>query len=119
MEPTTSIQICGLRVHARHGVLPQEAIVGNLYELNIRLDFEAEHAMRTDRLDLSINYADVVDLVVKEMQFPSKLLEHVAFNLHSAIMFRYPRITGGSITVYKHNPPIAAEIDKVGFTFSW
>lgn len=118
-KKTGSIIIDGLRIQAAHGVEVQENIVGNTFEVYVRLDFPAEHAMRTDRLDLTLNYAAIVELVRQEMKVTSRLLEHVVFRLYQAIMMKYMQVVGGEITVYKLNPPISAEINKVGFTYRW
>ncbi len=118
-RPTGTIEIGGLRLLANHGVEAQETLIGNTFEVNVKLSFDAEHAMRTDRLDLTISYSEVVELIKSEMAFPSKLLEHVVFRLYQALTHRYPQLLGGEITVYKLNPPISAEINRAGFTFTW
>lgn len=109
----------GLRVLAYHGVEPQETRVGNTFEVSLRVDFNAEAAMRTDRVDLTISYADLVDIIKKEMQFPSKLLEHVAFRIYENIMHRFPQVRSGRLAIYKLQPPISAELRKTGFEFVW
>lgn len=118
-HPSGTIEIRGLRLLAHHGVQAQETLIGNTFEVSVKLTFDAEHAMRTDRLDLTISYAEVVDIIKQEMSFSSKLLEHVVFRLYQAITHRFAQISGGEITVYKLNPPINAEIERTGFTFNW
>lgn len=118
-EPTGSIVIDGLKIFAKHGIDPQETVVGNMFEVSVSLNFACEHAMRTDRLDLTINYAEVISIVKSEMAFPSKLLEHVVLRIYEHLTHRMPQITGGSIELYKLNPPISAEVAKVGFKFAW
>lgn len=117
--PSGMIEIEGLRLFGRHGVETQETVVGNTFEVTVRLRFDAEHAMRTDRIDLTINYADIVALIREEMAFASKLLEHLVFRIYASITHRYPEITSGEISVYKLQPPIPEELTKVGFTFRW
>lgn len=116
---TSSIEICGLKIYAYHGVLEQEALVGNMFELNVILNYDASYAMRNDRLDQAVNYADVVELIKTVMATPSQLLENVVYRLYFDLVRRYQEITGGLITIYKLNPPIPARLDKVGFTFKW
>lgn len=118
-EPVGSIVIKGLKVFGHHGVDPQETLVGNMFEVSVSLRFVCEHAMRTDRLDLTINYAEVVALIREEMEFPSKLLEHVALRIYDHLIRRFPQITGGTLEIYKLQPPISAELDRVGFCFEW
>lgn len=117
--PGGSITIDGLRIFARHGVLPQETAGGNVFELDIRLSFPCVLAMESDILMDTVNYAEVVDIVKAEMAIPSKLLEHVVGRIRNAVLERYPQITGGSIVLRKLRPPISAEMDAVGFTYEW
>lgn len=119
MQPSGSIEIEGLMIFARHGVLPQERTVGNMFEVSLSLTFPCTYAMRTDRVDLTINYADVIEIIRQEMNFPSKLLENVAYRIYQTLTMRYPQITGGRVAIYKTQPPISAELKKVGFAFSW
>ena len=116
---TSSIEVCGLKIYAYHGVLEQEALVGNTFELNLSLNYDATYAMRNDRLDQAVNYADVIELIKTVMATPSQLLENVVYRIHFELMRRYQEITGGTITIYKLNPPIPATLEKVGFTYTW
>ncbi len=75
--------------------------------------------MKTDRLGFTLSYADVLDVVIKEMRKPSKLLENVVFRIHSVIMYRFPRVIGGSITVLKLHPPLSDQMESCGFTYKW
>lgn len=115
----TTIEIEGLIVYAYHGVAEQESKVGNRFEVNLSLRFDGEEAMRTDNLSLTVNYAEVVEAVKEEMATPSKLLEHVAYRISRTLSQRFPQITGGKLSIYKLNPPISAELGKVGFVYCW
>lgn len=108
-----TIEINGLKLFARHGVYQQEQELGNKFEVTVHLRYPIEHAMRTDDLTQTLNYAETVDIIHEVMATPSRLLEHVAYRLHSALMSRYPDITGGSIRIAKLNPPIHDEIHDV------
>ncbi len=114
-----TITIDRLQLFGRHGVSPQEFAVGNIFEITVRLRFEASQAMLTDRLDTTVNYAEVVDLIKREMEQPSKLLENLTCRIYRAIVWRYPQVVSGEIEVYKLHPPIAAKMGKAGFSFSW
>ncbi|MCM1068114.1 MAG: dihydroneopterin aldolase [Muribaculaceae bacterium] len=117
--PVGTVAVEGLRIYAHHGVDPQETKVGNIFEVTVKVDFNAEHAMRSDRVDLTVSYADIVDIVKSEMAFPSKLLEHVCLRIYQNVTHRYSQITGGMIAIYKLQPPISAELDRAGFIFRW
>lgn len=118
-EPTGIIRIDKLRIYAYHGVMDQEHRVGNNFTLSLCLCFDASAAMATDELDATINYAEVVRIVKEEIALPSKLLENVVGRIHRHLTAAYPQISGGSISLYKDNPPIPCEIERVGFTYKW
>ena len=114
-----SIKIEGLKIYANHGVLKQERTVGNMFEIDATLYFDGSEAMQSDSVEATINYADVIELISKEMKTPSQLLENATYLIYRAISERYPQIGSGTITLYKIHPPLSAEIKRVGFTFSW
>ena len=60
-----------------------------------------------------------LDLVKECMATPSALLENVAYRIYCAIGERYPAVKHGHISVYKLQPPISAELARVGFSFGW
>lgn len=111
-----TIDVTGIHVYARHGVMPQEREVGNEFVVDLRLLYEAQAAMENDALDGTINYAEAIEIVRKEMQQPSQLLEHVAARIRNAIMKRWSGICGGYVRVSKPNAPVGAQVDNVSVT---
>lgn len=117
--PVGTIHVDGLRCFARHGVLSQERVVGNVFEVSLALKVSAGAAMVGDCLDATVNYAEIVDVVREVMAEPSALLENVAWRIKEALSQRFERIAGGTVCVYKLQPPMSAELSRVGFSFSW
>lgn len=115
-----TIEINGLYVRANHGVMAQERVVGNDFEVDLQLVYPSDEAVGSDRLDATLNYADVVDEVKRVMAEPSALLEHVAGRIRRALMSRFPRIESGMVRVAKLSPPIAgAKLRSVAVALSW
>lgn len=117
--PSAIIELNRLKVYAYHGVDPQERTVGNDFEVSVKLEYPCDHAMQTDKIDSTLSYADVVKLVVLEMNKPSRLLENVVFRIYNALICRYPRVISGSITVSKLHPPLEEQMESCGFTYKW
>ena len=113
------IHLNGLRIFAYHGVLPQENRVGAMYTINLRLATDYLEASKTDDLSYTINYAEVYQTVKKEMQQPSKLLEHVVYRISQKLFKNFPTITAINISLYKDNPPMEAECQRVGVEASY
>ena len=74
MVKSSKIYLRNVRFHAYHGVLEQENTVGNDYLINLSLEYDFTRAMQTDELSGTINYAEVYELLKREMAKPSKLL---------------------------------------------
>lgn len=66
-----TIEINGLEIHAGHGVLPQERMVGNTFRVDLCLDLDLSKAMDSDNVDDTVNYARVIGIVKQEMAIPS------------------------------------------------
>ena len=56
---STYIYLRNLRFHALHGVLPQERVTGNDYELTLRIGYPMEGAMLSDAVAGTLNHAEV------------------------------------------------------------
>lgn len=100
------IDIEGLRLFGRHGVLEQERTVGNEFVVDITIFYPAARAAETDDIDLTLNYAEVVEIAKEEFEIPSKLIENVALRIARRLRGQWPRIDSGSVSVAKLSPPI-------------
>lgn len=115
----TSITLNGMRFYAHHGVSPQETAVGNWFEVTVRVDYPFERAMEDDVLEGTLDYAALYDCVRREMEFPSKLLEHVAGRIRRAVCRTFPGVTGGCVQVVKLCPPIPGAMASASVEVSW
>ena len=108
------IFIAGLRMRACHGVLPQERIVGGDFEVSLSVEYDISRAMATDDVADTLSYADLSELVRREMAVPSNLLEHVAGRIAKAIIERWPQVSSVNLSITKLNPPMGADCDGAG-----
>ncbi|MGB1000056.1 MAG: dihydroneopterin aldolase [Flavobacteriales bacterium] len=113
-----TIQINGFRSYAYHGVLPEEQRSGAGFELNLKLDVEATEACRSDVLSETVNYAEVVDVLTKEMAIRADLIEHLAFRIASRLFKEFKKIKGIRIEVIKPNAPVSVDVDSLAFELS-
>ncbi len=118
--PEFEIQLRDVMLYAAHGVMPEESITGNQYYVNVRLridaaDFDAEK----DDLDATISYADVFEVLQKEMSKRAALLETVAVRFAKEVRLRWPFIKRGSIEIVKTVPPIPNMIGQAGIKYDF
>ena len=102
------IHLRQVRFHAFHGVMPQERQVGAEFVLDLKVGYPLQQAMQSDEVADTLNYAALYDLVAREMQQPSKLLEHVAGRIAEAIGKAFPLVTSIDLELTKQNPPMGA-----------
>ncbi|MDE7153108.1 MAG: dihydroneopterin aldolase [Muribaculaceae bacterium] len=113
------VQLNKLRIYARHGVMPQEQKVGNLFEVTVHLQADMSAVMQSDDIADGISYAVIYEVVKDVMAVPSKTLEHVAYRLKTALTDSFPSVTGGLITIAKITPPFPARVENAAFTHTW
>ncbi len=111
----TETYVCldNMRFRARHGVMPQEQYTGGTFEVSLRIAYPFAASLLSDDVCDTLNYAEVYELVKKEMYQTSKLIEHVAGRIISRLFDTYPLITSVDIKLKKINPPMGAECDDV------
>ena len=108
------IHLKGVRLYAYHGVDPQETAVGAYFLVDLKLKTDFSHASQTDDLSGTVSYADIYQVIKNEMQVPSQLLEHVCQRMAQRIFNDFPAIEKLDIKLFKENPPMGAQADRVG-----
>jgi dihydroneopterin aldolase len=113
------IFIKGVSVHAHHGVLDYEGVVGQRFVIDIELTADIAVASHSDRLGDTVSYANVVAVAIaafKDVNY--KLLERAAGAVADAVLAQFPKVTAIKVTVHKPHAPIAAIFDDVGVVIS-
>ena len=102
--------------HAYHGVLEDEKKYGNEFLLTLSLDLDTALAGKTDNLDDTLNYQLVYDVVKKEMETPSELIEHIAQRIITQVMKQFPTVQSANLSLSKLNPPLGGKVEKVSIS---
>jgi dihydroneopterin aldolase len=110
------IRINNIRVHARHGCLPEEAVIGGTYRIDAEIFTDFSAAAQTDDLTKTVDYCDVQRIVVREMAVRSKLIEHVLHRIGQAMIQELPRIDRLQLTLTKLAPPMGGDVESVAVT---
>lgn len=108
------IYIRNMRLHAFHGVMPQEREVGNDYVINLTVDYPIVRAAETDDVCDTMSYADAADIIRKEMAVQSNLLESVATRIARAILSVFVSAREVTVDIMKVAPPMQADCDGAG-----
>ena len=112
------IEIEGMKFYAFHGHFESEQIVGNEFLLNLKIETNCNPAAVSDNLNDALNYQSAYEIVKKEMEKPSHLLENVAQRILDALYSSFTSIQKAEIKISKLNPPMGGEIEKVSVTIT-
>lgn len=110
---TSKIILEELKIYAFHGALPEENLLGTYFLVNVELHADLWKASETDRLEDTINYAEVNDIIHHEMEKNSHLLEHAVGRMIKKIASAYPQISYVKIKLTKTQPPMKGEMKGV------
>jgi dihydroneopterin aldolase len=112
-EPEVTIEISGLSLYTHVGVTPAEREVGQRLLLDIRLDVGECDATVTDRIEDTVDYADVCQQVALAAQERSyKTLERLCSAIADKLIDRYDAETV-TVRATKPEPPIPLPVEEV------
>ena len=110
------ISLRGLRVHGRHGVLPEERENGQDFVVDATLRLDTRAAAASDDLADTVDYGTLAqrlaDVVAGE---PCDLIETLAARL-AEVCLAHPRVFEVEVTVHKPSAPIEVPFDDVSVT---
>ena len=102
-----------MNFHAYHGCLDFEKREGNTFLVNLILELNTEKAEISDKLEDTLNYQVVYDVVKHEMEIPSNLIEHAARRIFDALIENFPQILHLNLRLSKLNPPLGGDVKSV------
>lgn len=108
-----TIELEGMEFFAKHGHFEAERISGNKFTVDLTIKTNLTKAAHSDKLKDTINYQEVYDIVKKEMEITSFLLENVSQRIIDKLYEHFKSIEKISIKVSKINPQMGGQINKV------
>ena len=112
-EPVVSVEIQGLSLYTHHGVEKAEQEVGQRLVFDISFDVGDCDALVTDRVEDTVDYAEVCEqvyLVAQERSY--KTLERLCNAVCDRLIDRYDA-DSVSVRAAKPEPPIPLPVDEV------
>ena len=113
------ITIQDLEVFGYHGVLEEEALLGQKFLITAVMSLDLRRAGRTDDIKETIDYGEVCQFIKKLVETERYLLiERLAEELATGLLLGFPKLTGVEITVKKPWAPVQVPLDTVAVTIS-
>ena len=114
----STIRLKNIKIYAFHGCLLEEGQIGSDYIVNLSVRGDLNKAIKSDELKDTVDYVDLQNIVMEEMEIRSKLLEHVGQRIINKILNNEPLVNYVKVTVAKVNPPIGGDVAEVSVTLS-
>ena len=109
----SKITLKDMEFHAYHGCLEHEKQNGNTFLVTLSMEIDTSAAEQSDRLEDTLNYKLVYDVVKEEMDKPSNLIEHIANRIKKSVQAKFPQIKKLKLKLSKLNPPVGGKTAKV------
>lgn len=102
-----------MNFHAYHGVLEEEKKYGNHFLVSLSVTFDTSKAGASDRLEDTLNYQELYDIVHDQMKQRSDLIEHVAQRIYDKVAVSFPFLEKIELSLTKLNPPLGGNVEGV------
>jgi len=112
-EPTVTVEITGLSLYTQHGVSAAERELGQRLVIDVAFELADCDAMVTDRIEDTVDYAEVCEQVALAAQERSyKTLERLCGAIADRLTERYGA-ESVRVKAAKPEPPIPLPVDEV------
>jgi 7,8-dihydroneopterin aldolase/epimerase/oxygenase len=112
-SPSVTIEISGLSLYTRHGVSEAERELGQRLVFDVIFDLDECDATNTDRVEDTVDYADVCEQVALAAQERSyRTLERLCTAVAERLVDRYGA-DSVRVKATKPEPPIPLPVDEV------
>ncbi len=112
MTGTFTITLKNCAFFGRHGVLDEEARLGQRFFVDVLMEVDAADALVDDDVRSTVHYGEAYEIVEKIVtQTRRNLIEALAKDIGVALCGWSPRIRRAVVTVRKPSVPIAGILD--------
>ncbi|MBL0339824.1 MAG: dihydroneopterin aldolase [Bacteroidetes bacterium] len=112
----TRVSIEGIECYAYHGCLEEEAAIGGRYQVDVQIDMDVSLSVQNDTLSDTVDYVVVNEIVSKEMNIRSKLIEHVGGRILKGLAMAFPGEKSIEVKIIKFNPPVKGNVHQTSIT---
>jgi len=114
IEERVEVDLRGLSIYTHHGVSEAEQEVGQRLEFDVSFDVPDCDAVLTDRLEDTVDYSEVCDIVALAATERSyRTLERLAQVVGERLMERY-RCESVRVRAAKPEPPLPLSVQEIG-----
>jgi dihydroneopterin aldolase len=112
-DSSVEVEIRGLSIYTHHGVTDAEREIGQRLEIDVSFDVPDCDAVLTDRLEDTVDYSEVCDIVALGATERSyRTLERLCHVIGERLMERFP-CESVRVRAAKPEPPLPVAVEEV------
>lgn len=116
LQPVDRVEIRGLRVFGRHGVLERERLEGQTFVVDVTLELDLSPAARSDALADTVDYGALARRLAEAVgRTRFDLMEALAGHL-ADLALSDQRVRAVDVRVAKPQAPVTVQLDEVAVT---
>lgn len=109
------IFINGIVLFARHGVHPEEAVLGQRFIFDLELRLDLRPAGRSDHLEQTVDYGAVMACLTRVTETRRcRLLEALAEAIVQELFTDFPLVQAVRLRIHKPSAPVPGMFDSLG-----
>lgn len=112
-----TIELKSVIFFAYHGLHAEERKTGNEYEVDLSVKYNGV-GKKITKIEETINYVKLFEIVKQEMEQPRNLLETVAISITEKIQEQFSQAKEVEVRINKKNPPIINFSGSVAVIYS-
>lgn len=112
----TIVSVEGIRCYAGHGCLEEEQKIGGWFLVDVHIEADFSRAVHSDRLEETLDYVLITNIIREQMAIPSRLIEHVGGRILQKLQAAFPGKKCIELKITKLNPPVNSQIGSASVT---
>ncbi len=101
-----TVSLHNIRIHGRHGLYPEEAVLGNWFEVDVDVRTTITDGAEWPFIDYTAINKAVHEVFVK----PTKLLETLVLAIHFSLKALTPEDSVITVAIRKMHPPMPGDV---------
>lgn len=101
-----TVSLHDIRIHGKHGLYPEEAVLGNWFEVDVDICI----AVKTAEEWPFIDYTTINGVVHEVFATPTKLLETLVRSIHNNLKAAAPSGAVVKVAIRKMHPPMPGDV---------
>ena len=101
-----TVSLHNIRIHGKHGLYPEEAVLGNWFEIDVDINAGVAEGVEWPFIDYTLVNTTVHDIFIK----PTQLLETLVRRIHEALKAVAPKGSVIAVAIRKMHPPMPGDV---------